>query len=106
MMIVVRQAAATKKLYQEAVSKNCKNKKREENESFKNKQSLCVLLLKLSVLHDCDISIEAGNKRKRVYLRMNALLEPNFCILEKSRIVCSPASLQAKKVLQIQFVCL
>jgi len=36
-------------------------------------------------------------------LRMNALIEPKFCILEKSWIVCSPTSLQAKKVLQIQF---
>ena len=46
-------------------------------------KALCVLLLKLSVLYDCAISIEAGNKRKRGDLRMNALLEPKFCILEK-----------------------
>ena len=30
----------------------------------------------------------------------------SFCILEKPWIVCSPASLQAKKVLRIQFMCL
>ena len=66
---------------------------------------MCVLLLKLSVLYVYGISIEVGNKRKG-NLRMNTLVEPKFCILEKSWIVCSPASLQAKKVLQIQFMCL
>jgi len=56
-------------------------KKKRKRRNFKNK-SMCVLLLKLSSLHVCGKSIEAEIK-KRVDLRMNALLEPKFCILEK-----------------------
>ena len=39
---------------------------------------MCVLLLKLSALHVCGMSIEAVIKRKGVDLRMNALLEPKL----------------------------
>jgi len=52
----------TEKLCQEAVSKIAKIKYKKER-SFKNK-SLCVCLLKLSVLYVGGISIEARNKRK------------------------------------------
>ena len=58
-------------------AKTAKREREREREDFKNK-SMCVLLLKLSVLNVCGISIEAGDRRKRVDLRMNALLEPNF----------------------------
>jgi len=65
----------TRKLCKEAVSK--KNTKIKKRENFKNK-NMCVMLLKLSALYVCGISIEVGNKKKRVDLRMNALLEPKL----------------------------
>ena len=54
-----------------------------------------VVVLLLSTLNVGGISIEDGNERKRVDLRMNALLEPKLLHPRKTMICCTPASLQA-----------
>ena len=58
---------------------------------------MCVLLLKLSALHVCGKSIEVGIKRKRVDLRMNALLEPKLLHPRKTMNCLQPSLITSQE---------
>jgi len=58
---------------------------------------MCVLLRNLSALNVCGTSIEAGNERKRVDLRMNALLEPKFLHLRKTMNCLHPSLITSQE---------
>ena len=56
-----------------------------------------MLLLKLSALNVGGKSIEAGNKKKRVDLRMNALLEPKFLRPRKTMNCLQPSLITSQE---------
>ena len=85
----------TEKLCQEAVSKKAAKIKKKKRH-FKNK-SLCVLLLKLSALNVCGKSIEVGNQKKKVDLRMNALLEPKLLHPRKTKNCLQPSHITSQE---------
>jgi len=58
---------------------------------------MCVLLLKLSALNVVGKSIEAGIKRKKVYLGMNALLEPKFLHPRKTMDCLQPSLITSQE---------